>query len=177
MRKILLLLLFIPIKVKSQEKIGKPFFTGNINFVLGINENYVAFEPDDGESLIIPTGAFARFGFGYEFKKKVALSFNTGYDYHWNYAISAIPTFGTLKFNIWENANDAFFIDTSYGKMFRLSSNYADGNYYGFGFGYQIEGDNRWNTILRFDFHRKAILGFENNRLDNISIGIGFSFL
>ena len=38
------------------------------------------------------------------------------------------------------------------------------------------EDEKRWNTILRLDFHRKGIIGFENNRLDSVSLGIGFSF-
>ena len=176
MKKLFLILLILFwFNSFSQEKPGRAFVKGNINFVLGINENYSLFEDDD-ESLIIPTGVFARVGFGYEFKKRIALSFNTGYDYHWNYAVSAIPTFGNLQFNLWRNGDNVFFTDVSYGKMFRMSKNYIDGNYYGFGFGYQIEGEKRWNTIFRFDLHRKEILGFNNNRLDSFSFGIGFSF-
>ena len=160
----------------SQEKLGRPFFNGTINIVLGINENYELFQPDDDEYLLDFTGVFTRIGFGYEFKRFIALSFNTGYDYHWNYAISAVPAFANLKVNLWEKEEDAFFVDMSYGKMYRFSKNYADGNYYGFGVGMQVAGERRWNTVLRLDFQRKAIFGFKNNRLDNISFGIGFSF-
>ena len=60
--------------------------------------------------------------------------------------------------------------------MWTPSSNYPDGNYYGLGLGLQVAGEKRWNTILRLDFHRKGIIGFENNRLDSVSFGIGFSF-
>jgi len=177
MKKLFLILcIVLQTKSFSQDKPGRAFFTGNINFVLGVNENYTLFQQDDDESLIIPTAIFARIGFGYEFKKRVAISFNSGYDYHWNYAVSAIPAFGSLQFNLWRNGDDIFFIDTSYGKMFRMSKNYADGNYYGLGLGYQIAGENRWNTVIRFDLHRKGIIGFKNNRLDSFSIGIGFSF-
>jgi len=177
MKKLFLILcIVLQTKSFSQDKPGRAFFTGNINFVLGVNENYTLFQQDDDESLIIPTAIFARIGFGYEFKKRVAISFNSGYDYHWNYAVSAIPAFGSLQFNLWRNGDDVFFIDTSYGKMFRMSKNYADGNYYGLGLGYQLEGENRWNTVIRFDLHRKGIIGFKNNRLDSFSIGIGFSF-
>ncbi|WP_226789061.1 hypothetical protein [Polaribacter porphyrae] len=131
---------------------------------------------DDDESLIIPTAIFFRVGFGYEFKRRVALSFNGGFDYHWNYATSAVPTYGSFRFNITENEDDTFFTEISYGKMWRISDNYPDGNYYGFGIGTQIAGEERWNTIIRLDFHRKGIIGFEKNRLDSISLGIGFSF-
>lgn len=60
--------------------------------------------------------------------------------------------------------------------MQRPSSNYPNGNYYGFVTGVQIAGEKKWNTIIRVDFHRKGIIGFENNRLDRISFGIIFSF-
>lgn len=70
--------------------------------------------------------------------------------------------------------SSCFFTEARYGKMWTPSSNYRDGNYYGLGL--QIAGEKRWNTILRLDFHRKAIMGFKNNRIDSVSLGIGFSF-
>lgn len=176
MKKIFLLLLFFcVIKISSQEKLGRPFFTGSSSLTFGINEHYTL-DPDDGETLIIPTAIFFRFGFGYEIKRRIAISFNAGFDYHWNYATSAIPTYSSLKYNISEDEDDAFFAEISYGKMWRPSANYPNGNYFGFGIGGQIAGEQRWNTIVRLDFHRKGIIGFENNRLDSVSLGIGFSF-
>jgi hypothetical protein len=176
MKKILLIFIFIITQqIVSQDKIGRPFVTGSVNFTLGINENYTLFNDDD-ESFLVPAAAFFRVGFGYEFAKRVGISFNSGFDYHWNYAVSAFPTYGTLKYNITEDEDDAFFAEVSYGKMWRPSDRYPDGNYYGFGLGVQVAGENRWNTIIRLDFHRKGIYGFENNRLDSVSFGIGFSF-
>ena len=174
-KQLLFIALFLVIQVTSQEKLGRPFFTGSSNITLGINENYTL-NTDDDESLLEPTALFLRLGFGYEFKRRIAVSFNAGYDYHWNYAISAFPTYGSLKFNITEREDDTFFVEMSYGKMWRPSNRYPDGNYYGFGIGTQFAGEKRWNGILRLDFHRKGILGFENNRLDSVSFGIGFSF-
>jgi hypothetical protein len=159
----------------SQEKLGRPFFTGSSNLTFGINEFYTL-EPDDGEPLIVPAAIFFRLGFGYEIKRKLAISLHAGYDYHWNYATSAFPTYTSVKYNISENEDDTFFIELSYGKMWRPSKRYPDGNYYGFGLGTQIAGEKRWNTIIRLDFHRKGIIDFKNNRLDSISLGIGFSF-
>lgn len=179
MKKRLLLLFFVAsISVFSQEnprKLGRPFFTGVANLTLGINENYTLFNDDD-ETFLEPSAIFFRAGFGYEFFNRVALSVNAGFDFHWNYATSAFPTYGTLRFNITENEGDAFFVETSYGKMWRPSNNYPNGNYYGVGLGWQIAGESRWNTIVRIDFHRKGIVGFKNNRLDSVSFGIGFSF-
>lgn len=176
MKKILLLLLlFNVLESSSQEKLGRPFVTGSLNFTLGVNENYTI-NNDDDETFLEPAAIFLRAGFGYEFQRKVAISFNAGFDYHWNYAVSAFPTYTTLKYNITESDDDAFFVEASFGKMWRPSSKYSDGDYYGFGIGSQIAGEDRWNTIIRLDFHRKEVYGFENNRLDSISFGIGFSF-
>lgn len=72
--------------------------------------------------------------------------------------------------------DDAFFVEASYGRMWRLSNRYENGNYYGFGVGLQIAGEKRWNTLVRLDFHRKGIFGFKNNRIDSVSFGFGFSF-
>lgn len=171
----ILFVLFYAIQITSQEKIGRPFFTGSSNLTFGINEFYTL-DPDDGEPLIVPAALFFRFGVGYEFKRRVAISFNAGFDYHWNYATSAFPTYGSLKYNISEDEDDGFFTEISFGKMWRPSSKYSDGNYYGFGIGAQVAGEKRWNTIVRLDFHRKGIMGFKKNRLDSISLGIGFSF-
>ncbi|KGL62748.1 hypothetical protein [Polaribacter sp. Hel1_85] len=177
MKKLLpIMLLFLATQTSfSQEKLGKPFFTGSGNVTLSINEHYTL-DPDDGEPFLVPNAIFFRMGFGYEFKKRVALSVNGGFDYHWNYAVSAFPTYFSLKYNITEDQGDNFFTEVSYGKMWRPSVNYPDGNYYRIGLGTQVAGSARWNTIFRLDFHRKGIIGFENNRLDSISLGIGFLF-
>lgn len=177
MKKIILFIAFVSIIqiVQSQERLGRPFFTGSTNLTFAVNEHYTL-NSDDDESFLIPTAIFFRLGFGYEFKKRVALSVNGGFDYHWNYAVSAFPTYFSLKFNITEDEDDTFFTEVSYGKMWRPSANYPDGNYYRFGIGTQIAGEKRWNSIIRLDFHRKGIVGFENNRLDSVSLGIGFSF-
>lgn len=175
--KILVLIaVFVCQFVFTQEKLGRPFFTGDFNFTLGINENYTPFDTEDGEGFLEPAALFFRVGFGYEFKKRVAIAFNAGYDFHFNYAVDAFPTYGSLKYNITEQDGDALFTEVRYGKMWTPSSRYPDGNYYGFGLGFQIEGEKRWNTIVRIDFHRKGIAGFKNNRLDSVSFGIGFSF-
>ena len=175
------LLLFIAILCSiqisfSQEKLGRPFFTGELNFTLGINENYQIGSDDNNGTLIVPSAVFFRGGFGYEFKKRLAVSVNAGFDYHWNYAVSAFPTYSALKYNIKEDEDETHFIEIRYGKMWRPSPNYPDGNYYGLGIGTQIAGSGRWNTVARIDFHRKGIIGFDNNRLDSVSLGIGFSF-
>ena len=50
MKKLLLLILFFytTSTIFSQEKLGRPFFTGDVNFTLGVNENY-EIGPDDDE--------------------------------------------------------------------------------------------------------------------------------
>ncbi|MAD96297.1 MAG: hypothetical protein CMB99_03120 [Flavobacteriaceae bacterium] len=176
MKRIIVLLLFLSSSMlDAQEKLGRPFFTGELNFSLAINEFYTV-EPNDGEPLIVPSGLFLRLGFGYEFFKKVAVSVNAGFDDHWNYDTNAFPAYVGLRYNIFERDDEAFFADFRYGKMWRPSSNYPDGNYYGFGLGFQGESDSRWHPVFRLEFHRKGILGFENDRIDSISLGIGFVF-
>ena len=161
MKKLALSIFFIvSFTAFSQEnlkKLGRPFFTGSANFTLGINENYSLFNDDD-ETFLVPSALFLRVGFGYEFFERVSLSVNGGFDFHWNYATSAFPTYGTLRFNITEDGGDAFFVETSYGKMWRPSNNYPNGNYYGVGLGWQIAGESRLNTIVKIDFTEKELL-------------------
>ena len=102
---------------RAQEKLGKPFFTGDVNFTLGVNEDYEIGPDDDNGPLIVPAALFLRLGFGYEFKRRLALSVNGGFDYHWNYAVSAFPAYGAVKYNISEDQGDAFFVEMRYGKM------------------------------------------------------------
>ena len=59
----------------------------------------------------MPSALFFRVGFGYEFKKRIAVAFNSGYDLHWNYDIKAFPTYGSLKYNITEQDDSAHFVE------------------------------------------------------------------
>lgn len=175
-KKILLILFFFTTLISfSQEKFGAPYFTGAANLTFAVNEHYTL-EPDDGESLLIPSAIFLRMGFGYEFKKRIALSLNGGFDYHWNRALSSFPTYSSVKYIITENQGDQFFTEFSYGKMWRPSRRFPDGSYYRLGLGTQIKGLGRWNTIIRLDFHRKGIIGFDKNKIESVSLGIEFSF-
>lgn len=178
MRRTLLavFLVFIFQISRSQEKNGRVFFLADVNFTLGINEHYQIGPNDDNGPLIVPSALFFRFGLGYTFRKRVAIAFNSGYDFHWNYDVKAFPTYGSLKYNITEKEGNTHFIEIRRGKMWTPSATYSDGNYYGVGLGIQVAGEERWNTIFRIDFHRKRSIGFENNRLDSVSFGFGFSF-
>ncbi len=177
MKKILLLsILLFAQSFSAQEKLGRPFFTGDLNFTLGVNQDYEIGNSEETGTLIEPAALLFRVGFGYEFKKRIAISVNSGYDIHFNYAVDAFPTYFGLKYNITEKEDDTHFIEIRYGKMWTPSTNYPDGNYYGIGAGIQLARISRWNAIFRVDYHRKGILGFKNNRLDSISFGFGFSF-
>jgi len=159
----------------SQEEYKRPFFTTSLATTLTINENYTI-DADDGEPLLLPNSIILRVGFGYQLHRRVLASVHTGFDHHWGYNINAIPAYGTLRFNISENDGDAFFMETSYGKLWRPSNKFSDGNYYGLGIGFEFESESNIKSSLRFKYHRKTILGFENNRLDSFSIGLGFLF-
>ena len=157
-----------------EEKKGKPFFTSSLNFTFGRNEYDEGF--CDDEPFFSPAGVLLRAGFGYQFNRYVALSLNAGLDHHWVQGVTAIPGYGTFRFNFSEKRGNAVFTDLSFGRMWRPSPRFPDGKYYGLGFGYQVSGVKRWSTIVRIDFHRKIIPGLENNRLDSLSLGLGFSF-
>ena len=173
-------LLFIAIfgfiqQLFSQEKYPKPFFTTSIATTLTVNENYTL-DSEDGEPFLLPNSLLARIGFGYQLHRRALLSLHAGFDHHWGYNINAIPTYGTFRFNITENDGEAFFMETSYGKLWRPSRRFSDGNYYGIGIGWGTKISPRIVSSARLKYHRKTILGFENNRLDSFSLGIGLLF-
>lgn len=175
MKKLLLaLFLFTSFLAVSQEGIRKPFFTGSLSTTFAINPNYTI-NNDDEETLLEPASILLRVGFGYQLDRHWLVSFNTGYDHHLRFGINAIPTFGKLTYNIIEDADDTFFVSTSYGKMWRPAASFENGDYYGLGIGWQIAGEGRWNAIVKIDFHRKKIANFKKGNLDSVSIGIGFS--
>lgn len=154
---------------------NKPFFTGSFNTTFAINEDYT-FEEGDGEPFLIPASMLIRIGVGYQFNRRFSLSGNIGYDYHFNYFINAIPTYVTAQYNIAEDFGDTFYIAYSHGKMFRPSAKFEDGNYYGFGVGWQFKNEKNDNRAsLEITYHRKLIADFENGRLDSISIGVGIT--
>ncbi|WBX73968.1 hypothetical protein PG913_01620 [Tenacibaculum pacificus] len=161
--------------LKAQEK--KVFFTSSLNFTFSLNENYVLFNPDDGENALKFSAIFVRTGFGYKFAERWATIVNLGYDHHPKFSLNAIPIYGTLRYNIDQDDDDSFFTEASYGNIWRPSSKFEDGKYYAFGLGVQISNSSRWLTVIRLDFHRKKITNFKNGNLDSISLGLGFTFL
>jgi hypothetical protein len=175
MRKLLLaLFLFTSFLAVSQDGIRKPFFTGSLSTTFALNPNYTI-SNDEGETMLEPASILLRVGFGYQLDRHWLVSFNTGYDHHLRFGINAIPTFGKLTYNIVEDADDTFFVSTSYGKMWRPAASFENGDYYGLGVGWQIAGGGRWNTVVKLDFHRKKIANFKKGNLDSVSLGIGFS--
>lgn len=187
MKKLLLffILLSLNTSLLSQDKKGKPFFTGDINIGFGLNENYnvfdTLFDTEDRQTIFEPVAILVRSGFGYQFNKRWGMSINAGLDHHFKFEITAIPTYGSLRYNLYETGDtgdgDTIFLETSYGKMWQPTTRFKDGKYFGIGIGSQIAGSKRWNTIFRLDFHRKSIIDFGNNEhLDSVSLGIGFSF-
>ena len=169
-------LLFVLQNTSAQEKKIKTFFEGSFKPTFAINENWTL-DPDDDETFLNLTGAFVRFGVGYQFGKRFLVSLNAGYDHHIPFAINAFPTYAKLRYNVWTDSERAFFVQVSNGKMWRPSSRFTDGNYFNAGFGYEFESDSRWKPILTFTYHKKQVDGFESSgRLESIAIGIGFRF-
>lgn len=177
MKKLSVFIFFIAICVtNAQEKNSHPFFTTDFNLTFGINENYELGNNND-EAFIVPTATLLRFGFGYEFYNRIAVSFNTGFDYHFRYSIMSIPAYVGVRYNIWKRGDqEALFLKINAGKMWRPAERFSDGDYKAFGVGWRLESAGRWTPTLKFMFHRKKIKNFKNGNLDSFSIGFGVMF-
>lgn len=177
MKKLLLFALFFTsILSFSQSKEKGAFFSTNLHLTFALNENYELFEPDDGENMLDFSAVFIRTGFGYRFNKNIESSINFGLDFHTRFRIQAIPSYLNLQYNIITNEDFKFFVNGSYGNLWKPSSNFEKGKYHGFGVGLQgNNSDSKTNIVIRLDFHRKRIANFKNGNLDSVSLGIGFS--
>tara|TARA_R110000787_G_scaffold7987_5_gene26867 strand:+ start:84 stop:620 length:537 start_codon:yes stop_codon:yes gene_type:complete len=177
MKKILLIAFsfFIFQSTTGQEKNGVPFFSADFNLTFRVNENF-EFGDDNDETFFVPSETLLRFGFGYEFKKKFAVSFNAGFDFHFDYSIGTIPTYLSFQYNIWNRGDDAFFVRFNTGRLWRLADRYSDGDYRGYGIGWRIESESKWKPVIKIMYHQKKIKNFEGGSLDNVSLGFGFSF-
>jgi len=175
-RLLLSLFLFTIFLATSQTKDKGSFFNANINVTFALNENYVLFEPDDGENILDFSAVFIRTGFGYRFNKRIESSINFGLDFHTRFNIQAIPSYLNVQYNLIANEDFKFFVNGSYGNLWKPSSNFEKGKYHGFGIGFQgNDTDSKTNFVFRFDFHRKRIANFKNGNLDSVSLGIGIS--
>ncbi len=175
-RLLLSLFLFTIFLATSQTKDKGSFFNANINVTFALNENYVLFEPDDGENILDFSAVFIRTGFGYRFNKRIESSINFGLDFHTRFNIQAIPSYLNVQYNLIANEDFKFFVNGSYGNLWKPSSNFEKGKYHGFGIGFQgNDTDSKTNFVFRIDFHRKRIANFKNGNLDSVSLGIGIS--
>lgn len=175
MKKILLaLLLFGNLTGSAQNKEKGTFFAANLQFTFALNENYVLFEPDDGENMLDFSAIFIRTAFGHRFNKHLEASINFGLDFHTRLKIQAIPSYVNLQYNIIHGDAFVFFANGSYGNLWSPSSNFEKGKYHGFGIGLQGNEESTFNMVIRLDFHRKPISNFKNGNLDSVALGIGF---
>lgn len=175
-RFFLVFTLFIFQSLISQENKNHTFFIADGNLTFGINENYELGSNSD-ETFIVPRGTLLRFGFGYEINNQFAVSFNSGFDYHFTYSIMSIPAYIGFRYNLWHRGNqDAFFINVNTGKLWRPAERFSDGNYRAFGLGYRFESGGRWTPTLKLMYHRTKIKNFEDGKIDSFSIGFGVMF-
>ncbi len=158
----------------SQQKNGKSFFDTNANLTFKLNENF-EFGNTNDEPFFVPSEILIRFGIGYEYKKKITISFNTGFDYHFDYFIGTIPTYFTFQYNLWTKEDDAFYVLFNTGRLWRLAERFSDGDYRAFGVGWRFESGRKLKPTLKIIYHQKKIKNFENGSYDNISLGIGFT--
>ncbi|CAL2060270.1 hypothetical protein [Tenacibaculum sp. 190524A05c] len=175
--KKLLLILFVAISqiTQAQIKEKQPFFIGNIGTTFGINQQFKLSEEGNGP-FITPKSILLRAEVGYQLDRRWSGSISIGYDHHFRYSINSIPQFGTIRYNFISRNSSAYFIDASYGRTWRPSESFSNGDYYKLGLGIMSFSSSRWNGLVRLDFHRKKIAQFENGNLDSVSLGIGFSF-
>ncbi|MFY0631820.1 MAG: hypothetical protein JXR05_15750 [Flavobacteriaceae bacterium] len=173
-----LLILFSLIIIQSsfsQQKNGASFFNADFNLTFTGNEHF-ELGSDNGEPFLVPSGTLIRLGFGYEYKKRLAVSFNAGFDYHFPYSIVALPAYIGLQYNVWSREDDAFFIRINAGKLWRPSGRFSDGDYRAYGIGWKFESESRWKPTIKLMYHQKKINGFEDGQLESVSLGIGFTF-
>ena len=171
-----LFLLFFLNNTFGQQKKSGLFIEGAFMPSFAFNEDWTL-DPDDDQEFLNVTGAFFRIGLGYEIKERFLISMNAGYDYHTQDVIHAFPTYVKLRYNITNIDDNSFYFQYSRGKMWRPAQRFADGDYDGFGLGYEIESDTRWNLIFELAYHGKEISGFEGiDNLQSISLGIGVRF-
>lgn len=175
MKKILLaLLLLANLLGSAQNKEKGTFFATNAHLTFALNENYVLFEPDDGENMLDFSAIFIRTAVGHRFNKHIEASINFGLDFHTRLKRQAIPSYVNLQYNIVHGDEFVFFANGSYGNLWSPSSNFEKGKYHGFGLGLQGNDDSSFNLVIRLDFHRKRISNFKHGNLDSVSLGIGF---
>lgn len=173
--QIFILLLSFSFLHSQEDKESFPFFSGLFHTTFAINQDYTL-DANDDQPFLIPNAALFRFEVGYYFNRRWAASFNFGYDYHFQYFINAIPTFGSIRYNITEEDRNTFFIEYSRGKMFRPSFRFEDGAYNALGLGWTITGKRNSHTVLKVIYHKKQIQNFKNGRLESLSFGVGFAF-
>lgn len=160
--------------LSAQQKNRALFFNTSFNLTFRVNENF-EFGEDNDELFLLPTETLIRFGIGYEFKKKIAVSFNSGFDFHFKYSIGAIPTYLGFQYNLRSRDDEAFFLTYNTGRLWRFANRYSNGDYKAYGVGWRIESGNKWNPVITLIYHHKKIINFEKGRLDNLSLGIGLS--
>ena len=99
---------------------------------------------------------------------------SVGYDHHFTYSINSIPQFATIRFNFINKSSSAYFIDTYYGRMWKASNNFSNGDYYKLGFGIMSFSSSSWNRLILIDYQQNKISKFENGSLESILLDIGF---
>ncbi len=151
----------------------KPFIAGSLNTTFAINQRNT--QGEEPSSFIEPTSILMRVGAGFQFNERWATSVNFGFDHHFQYIINSIPLYGGLRYNFVITDGEAFFIETSFGRIIRPSERFENGNYYKIGVGLLSLEHETWNGSLHIDFHRKKLKGFIDDNLDSISLGVGFS--
>ncbi len=170
-------LLLISMATYSQKKIHYNFIL-NVTFMANENfGNYDEYEDDTDWDIIVPRALLLRNGFDVTLNNFVTLGLNLGLDWHQDLEVLAIPYYIDSKFTIFKGGNKKLYIGGGIGKLVKLGKAFERGKYYKTGLGYQVAMDETHHFIFNIDFHQKKIEGFEHERLNSLSFGMGMSFL
>lgn len=170
-------MLLISITPYAQNKIHYNFIL-NTTFMANENfGNYDEYEEERDWDIIVPRALLLRSGFDVTLNNFVSVGLNLGLDWHRDLQVLAIPYYIDSKFNMLKGGNNKLYIGGGIGKLIKLGNAFERGKYYKVGVGYQSALDETHNFIFNIDFHQKKIDGFDNGRLNSLSLGLGMSFL
>ncbi|HEY9169696.1 MAG TPA: hypothetical protein VIN72_09430 [Lutibacter sp.] len=178
MRKVFFIsMLLISMATYAQNKIHYNFI---INTTFMVNENfgnYDEYEEDSDWDIIVPRALLLRNGFNVTLNNFMTIGLNLGLDWHEDLQVLAIPYYINSKFTLLKGDNYKLYFGGGIGKLVKLGKAFERGKYYTVGIGSQIAMDKTHDFIFNIDFHQKKIEGFENGRLNSLSLGVGISFL
>lgn len=156
------------------EKTSGLFYKISLASTLKVNEDYVFFDKEDNEILLVPSAFFINNTVGYQFDKRSALGLNIEYDYHSKQGLHFIPAYLSFRYNIFTDDNNTF-IRGAYGTLLGIGKSFEKGNLYKLGIGTQFLDHKFSNSaLIGLDFTQKRFGDKSLERLSSVSFFIEF---